>query len=60
MTISDTRLKKSAKATTLLKVWRSTEDVQGQRFAAEAALRSARLFHYLAGGLRLFGAGEFW
>lgn len=42
---------------------RATEGVHGASFSiqrAEAALRNVCSFDYLAGGLRLFGAGDFW
>lgn len=34
--------------------------LQRAALPSEAALRSVCFFHYLAGGLRLFGAGDFW
>lgn len=60
MTISDTRLKKKCKSEDIAEGVEVHRGLARAALPAEAALRSACLFHYLAGGLRLFGAGEFW
>lgn len=61
MTISDTRLKKTNNKNMQKQqhCWR-WGGLQRAALPSEAALRSVCFFHYLAGGLRLFGAGDFW